>query len=106
MSHPIHRYKKPPFSRGLVTAAAIFTATLMPFSAWAVVDAPVREAMEAVNAKQAQKAFDLLSPLESTRAGDPDFDSALGIAANEVGRFLRLSVSWSSNRTMAEHVQN
>ncbi len=57
--------------------------------AWAVVDAPVREAMEAVNAKQAQKAFDLLSPLEGTRAGDPDFDSALGIAANETGQFAR-----------------
>jgi outer membrane protein len=89
MSHPIHRYKKPPFSRGMLAAAVLATATLVPISAWAVVDAPVREAMEAVNSKQAQKAFDLLSPLESTRAGDPDFDSALGIAANEVGQFAR-----------------
>lgn len=58
-------------------------------AAYAVVDAPVRDAMEAVNTKQAQKAFDLLSPLEAARAGDPDFDAALGIAANEVGQFSR-----------------
>lgn len=58
-------------------------------SAYAVVDAPVREAMDAVNAKQAQKAFDLLSPMEASRAGDPDFDAALGIAANEIGQFSR-----------------
>jgi hypothetical protein len=45
--------------------------------------------MDAINAKQAQRAFDLLSPLEASRAGDPDFDAALGIAANEVGQFSR-----------------
>jgi outer membrane protein len=110
MSHPIHRYKKPPFSRGMLAAAVLATATLVPISAWAVVDAPVREAMEAVNSKQAQKAFDLLSPLESTRAGDPDFDSALGIAANEVGQFARaifalervLAVQPANGRARAE----
>jgi outer membrane protein len=66
-------------------AGAIFSSQ----AAWAVVDAPVREATEAIAAKQARKAFDLLSPLESTRAGDADFDLALGIAANESGQFAR-----------------
>ena len=79
-------------------------------SAWAVVDAPVRDAMEAIHAQQPQKAFDLLLPLEATRAGDPDFDSALGIAANDVGQFARaifalervLVVQPSNGRARAE----
>jgi outer membrane protein len=70
-------------------AALALCATSYLAPAWAVVDAPVREAMEAVNLKQAQRAFDLLAPLEANRAGDPDFDAALGIAANEVGQFAR-----------------
>jgi outer membrane protein len=73
-----------PLTLALAASAAFFSPTV-----WAVVDAPVREAMEAINAKQAQKAFDLLSPLEATRSGDPDYDSALGIAANETGQFAR-----------------
>ncbi len=94
----------------LAIATAMVVAGLFSAPAQAVVDAPVREAMEAVNAKQAQKAFDLLSPLEGTRAGDPDFDSALGIAANDVGQFARaifalervLAVQPNNNRARAE----
>jgi outer membrane protein len=70
-----------------LSRSAVFAALFLAAPAFAVVDTPVREAMEAVNAKQAQKAFDLLLPLESSRAGDPDFDLALGIAANESGQF-------------------
>lgn len=70
-----------------ISIAVIVLCGLNP--AWAVVDAPVREAMEAIAAKQAQKAFDALSPLEATRAGDPDYDTVLGIAANETGQFAR-----------------
>ncbi len=72
-----------------ISMALAASAALCSLPAWAVVDAPVREAMAAINAKQAQKAFDALSPLEATRAGDPDFDAALGIAANETGQFAR-----------------
>lgn len=75
--------------KSLKTASLWAALTLCTAPAWAVVDAPVRQAMEAINAKQAQQAFDLLSPLEGARAGDPDFDAALGIAANEVGQFAR-----------------
>jgi outer membrane protein len=90
MNYSLHRFKSTPSLRKPVLAAiAVACASLVHWPAWAVVDAPVREAIDAVNAKQAQKAFDLLSPLEATRAGDPDFDSALGIAANEVGQFAR-----------------
>ena len=73
-------------------------------AAYAVVDAPVRDAMEAINTKQAQKAFDLLSPLEATRAGDPDFDAALGIAANEVGQFAR--AVFALERVLATQPEN
>ncbi len=72
--------------RALSLAAS---AAFLSIPAWAVVDAPVREAMQAVQAKQAQKAFDSLSPLEAQRSGDADFDLALGIAANETGQFAR-----------------
>jgi outer membrane protein len=68
---------------------AVLLACVSMGSAWAVVDAPVREALAAVAAKQAQRAYDLLLPLEATRAGDPDFDTALGIAANEIGQHAR-----------------
>ena len=73
-------------------------------AAYAVVDSPVRDAMEAVNTKQAQKAFDMLSPLEATRAGDPDFDAALGIAANEVGQFAR--AVFALERVLATQPEN
>jgi outer membrane protein len=80
------------------------------FSAMALVDAPVKSAMDAVNAKQPQQAFDSLSPLESQRAGDPDFDLAFGIAANETGQFARaifalervLALQPSNGRARAE----
>ncbi len=89
---------------------AFALALVFSSSAFAVVDAPVREAMEAINTKQAQRAFDLLAPLEATRAGDPDYDSAFGIAANETGQFARaifalervLAVQPSNARARAE----
>ncbi len=89
--------------------ACAFTAC-MSLPAWAVMDAPVREAMAAVQAKQAQKALDVLMPLEAARAGDPDFDTALGIAANETGQFARaifalervLAVQPGNSRARAE----
>ncbi len=76
------------FAHRPLCLAALIALGLSP-AAWAVVDGPVREAMEAVSAKQSQRAFDLLAPLEATRAGDPDFDTALGIAGNEIGQFAR-----------------
>jgi outer membrane protein len=81
--------KSRPQHHRLALVVALSAAALHCAPAWAVVDAPVREAMQAINAKQAQKAFDLLSPLEASRAGDVDYDAALGIAANEVGQFAR-----------------
>lgn len=83
-----HRNPKPTFTTCLLPLAGVLLMGLS-MSAFAVVDAPVRQAVDLINAKQGQKAFDLLSRLETSRAGDPDFDAALGIAANEAGQHAR-----------------
>lgn len=62
---------------------------MTPPSAHAEVDAVVREALALTDAGQAKQAYDMLEPLEVTRAGDPDFDTVLGIAANESGEHAR-----------------
>ncbi|MCJ0763585.1 surface lipoprotein assembly modifier [Variovorax terrae] len=69
---------------GLMLAAA-----LVPGRALAEADALVREALSLTTSGQAKQAFDLLSPQEVARAGDPDFDTVLGIAANETGQYTR-----------------
>ncbi len=91
------------FSGSLVLA-------LLYNQAHAVVDTAVVEARTLIERGQAQQAFDLLAPLEAPRAGDPDFDTVLGIAANETGQFTRavfaleraLSVQPDNARARAE----
>ncbi len=76
----------------------------------AEVDALVRDARALLDKGQAKQAFDLLEPQETPRAGDPDFDTVLGIAANETGQFTRavfalervLSVQPENSRARAE----
>jgi tetratricopeptide (TPR) repeat protein len=71
--------------------AALLAAGLLagPQLALAEIDALVRDAMALVDTGQAQKAFDLLAPQESKRAGDADFDTVLGIAANATAQYSR-----------------
>ena len=52
-------------------------------------DATLTQAKSLVDSKQFQAAFDLLDPLESGRAGDPEFDYLLGVAAIDSGKFTR-----------------
>ena len=88
--------------------AASLTA-LAPI-ALAEVDDVVKKARVLIESGQAKQAFDLLEPLELARAGDPDFDTALGIAANETNQFTRavfaleraLSVQPDNSRARAE----
>ena len=68
--------------------AALIAAALTPSAAFAEVDALVRDALEMTQKGQAKQAFDLLSAQEEKRAGDPDFDAVLGIAANEAGELV------------------
>ncbi len=66
--------------------------------------------LKLIETGQARQAFDLLEPQEVARAGDPDFDTVLGIAANETGQFTRavfaleraLSVQPGNARARAE----
>lgn len=63
-------------------------AMVFAVSAWAQ-DATLTRAKSLLDAKQAQAAFELLDPLEASRAGDPDFDYLLGIAAVDSGKYTR-----------------
>ncbi|MDO9359242.1 MAG: surface lipoprotein assembly modifier [Polaromonas sp.] len=73
-------------------------------------DALVRDSLALVEQGKAQKAFDQLAAVETQRAGDPDFDTVLGIAANETGQFTRavfaleraLTVQPGNSRARAE----
>ena len=98
--------KKPFVFKG----AGIFLAVMMATVARAEVDALVSEGRALLDQNQPQKAFELLEPQEAARAGDPDFDTVLGIAANETGQFTRavfalervLAVQPSNSRARAE----
>ena len=90
--------------------AGSFVLVMLCSHALAVVDATVVEARALIERGQPQQAFDLLAPFEAPRAGDPDFDTVLGIAANETGQFTRavfaleraLSVQPENARARAE----
>ena len=85
-------------------------ASMFAGQAHAEVDALVINARSMLERGQAQQAFDLLEAQETPRAGDPDFDTVLGIAANETGQFTRavfaleraLTVQPENSRARAE----
>jgi tetratricopeptide (TPR) repeat protein len=85
-------------------------ALLLAGPAHAQADVLVRESLLLVEQGKAQQAFDQLAAVEAERAGDPDFDTVLGIAANETGQFTRavfalervLSVQPGNARARAE----
>ncbi|MEO8856038.1 MAG: surface lipoprotein assembly modifier [Burkholderiaceae bacterium] len=52
-------------------------------------DAVVRDALTLAESGHARQAYEMLEPLEVTRAGDPDFDTVFGIAANLAGEYAR-----------------
>jgi tetratricopeptide (TPR) repeat protein len=70
-------------------AVAAVGVCLVLAAAAARADAVTDEAKSLLAAKQAKAAFDLLSPLEPKRAGDPAFDYLLGIAAIDAGQPTR-----------------
>lgn len=74
--------------RARLLCSLLLSAALLP-QAHAVVDALVREALTLADAGQGRAAYDLLEPQEAARAGDPDFDTVFGIAANLVGEHAR-----------------
>lgn len=74
--------------RFLAIFAALACTLLFTVSAHAQ-DATLAQAKALIDAKKAQEAFALLDPLEEARAGDPDFDYLLGIAAIDSGHLTR-----------------
>ncbi len=59
---------------------------LLALSAPAAADEVTDQARELLNSHQAGSAYSLLAPLSDERAGDPDFDYLLGIAALDSGQ--------------------
>ena len=80
-----------PSTHPVFLRCCLVLAFALPLSgpARAEVDALVRESLALVEQGKPQEAFDRLSAVETQRAGDPDFDTVLGIAANESGQFTR-----------------
>jgi hypothetical protein len=60
--------------------------SLSPLALAAGNDPVLVQADKLISEHQAAAAFDLLAPLEDTRAGDPDYDYLLGLAALDSGR--------------------
>lgn len=79
---------KSSFQRARVAALLVVLSTALTV-AHAEVDAVVRDALALAESGQARKAYDMLEPLEVQRAGDPDFDTVFGIAANLAGEHAR-----------------
>jgi len=66
--------------------AAAFVAMVLCAPAAAAVDSVVTQAIALQSRGDAAGAFALLAPMEGSRAGDADFDYALGLAAADSGR--------------------
>ena len=59
---------------------------LLALSSAAAADSVTQQARELLNNQQAASAYELLAPRGEERAGEPDFDYLLGIAALDSGR--------------------
>src|SRR5689334_6440898 len=66
----------------LILAALLSTSALFAYGA----DEVLVKAKSFLDANNAQAAYNLLAPLQSQRAGDPDFDYLLGVAALDLGK--------------------
>ena len=77
------KFGTPRFSGALI-GATLFAASLQP--AAAATDALVTRALALEQQNRAGEAFSLLIPHMAERAGDPDYDYALGLAAEDSGR--------------------
>jgi tetratricopeptide (TPR) repeat protein len=71
-------------SRGfaLLVAAVFSTLALLAYGA----DDTLTKAKSFLDANNPQAAYNLLAPLQSQRAGDPDFDYLLGVSALDLGK--------------------
>jgi len=68
-----------------ILGRALFASVLLCFSLAAAADAVTDRAKALLQRKDAAAAYKLLLPLEPQRAGDPEYDYLLGIAALDAG---------------------
>jgi tetratricopeptide (TPR) repeat protein len=71
--------------RHLRQLAVLAAVLLLPLTALAA-DEILMQAKKLVDAGDGQSAYNLLIPLQSERAGDPDYDFLLGSAALQIGK--------------------
>jgi len=69
--------------------AVLVGVILAAFSLNAFADAPLERAKQLLVERQPKQAYEVLAPLEPQRAGDPEFDYLLGIAALDSGEIER-----------------
>ena len=77
------------FSNAVAISTMVFSSCLLTFTstpAAAQSDPDVKNAMDQLNAGRAGAAYSSLKGSEADRAGNPDYDMALGLAALETGR--------------------
>ena len=72
--------------RALSTLVICSALALACASTGYAADAVITQAQQLIEKRDAQGAYNLLKPLEAQRAGDPEFDYLLGIAAVDSGR--------------------
>lgn len=69
----------------LSTTRIVLGLALAVLSVSALADLALDRAKQLLQQKQPEQAYELLLPLEAQRAGDPEFDYLLGIAALDSG---------------------
>src|SRR5256885_4902460 len=74
----------PKHARQAALAALLAVCSLPAFA-----DELTERARRLIEQRQVKQAYELLLPQENVRAGDPEFDHLLGIAALEVGEAER-----------------
>src|SRR5882672_716578 len=72
-----------------VIARYAFVFSLAACASSALADALTDRAKRLLATNQSKQAYELLLPQEQARAGDPEFDYLLGIAALDVGEYER-----------------
>lgn len=77
------------FSFAPVVAAFLIGSAFPTVHAQTAAPDPLQQARVLLEQRNAPAAYDLLSPQESTRAGDPAFDYLLGISALDAGHVTR-----------------
>ncbi len=75
--------------QGVVRVLAVSWVLCWVTAVYAQSDTVVQQALALSEKGQSKEAFELLDPLEVQRAGEPEFDLVLGIAANQTAQFSR-----------------